>query len=883
MSPRLTFLGLLGALVAAMLLTAGTAGAAIAPPWCGTPEPDAAGNLPDGTSPTHPNGSFPHIPYYAIGCTLDRIAAASDGRMTVERFGKSANGRDKFHVVINALDTKSQRRDFKNWQKVRRYSLDDPERAQDILAKLGDDVKVPLFIQGGIHGNEYEGVDAAMQVIERLALTPYGTDPEVDQILDQAIIVFNPIQNPDGRIAGIRQNGNGFDLNRDFLTQSQPEVQSTVALIQEWLSPELLDLHGYVTPTLIEATTKPHNPGIEYDLWLKWNQSRIDANEAAMNARGYEVTRPINDWCWDGDLPVGGICTGDGSSRPNDWGPRWAESWDDWGPFYTPMYSQLVGLNGSTVEMCNQPALNPTGNACGPGANTYEKVGRSGSRLAQYITVWSTLLFDTANRVDLMDDQLEIYIRNDNDAPRPPLSSFPNHPTDQSRQFRNPENYWMIDYPQAFVIPKGDNQRSDPEALRLVRWLLANGIEVRELKHGYRYTPPGGTKVRFDKHSWVVEMDQPLRGLAYTALGAGQDISAKIAILYAPPGAWSHGFLWGADVLEIPDGAKFNPDTKDVRKVKNAPGGVEGSRSAAAFALEVDSPTAVRTLNALLKSGQTAQLATAPFTNSLGDQMPAGTVLFPASARRVLEDAGDDSGLWFFGVRSSGMPTAEPIDRSPRIAALTGAVNQDIWVLRELGFTADPVSTATINSAPSDPLANYDVVFNTGAWPGTTQPTARARLTAFFAAGGGYIGANLNGANFLVAAGQISGLAGMSNSGGGAGYSGIVTWLNSGPGTSMITGAYRSIDTAIMDPPTWFTSVPGTWTTDGKFPLSGFFLSGLFPGFGSSGAANSPVIAHGLNTAGSSRMTTFAMNPAYRADPEREWPMLASAALWADQ
>ena len=81
MSPRLTtFLALLGAVLTAMLLTAGTAGAAIAPPWCGTPEFDAAGNLPDGTSPTHPNGSFPHIPYYAIGCTLDNIAAASDGR-----------------------------------------------------------------------------------------------------------------------------------------------------------------------------------------------------------------------------------------------------------------------------------------------------------------------------------------------------------------------------------------------------------------------------------------------------------------------------------------------------------------------------------------------------------------------------------------------------------------------------------------------------------------------------------------------------------------------------------------------------------------------------------------------------------------------------------
>ena len=53
--------------------------------------------------------------------------------------------------------------------------------------------------------------------------------------------------------------------------------------MQEWLPVEVLDLHGYVTPTLIEATTKPHNPSIEYDLWLKWNQDRIDFNEAAMH------------------------------------------------------------------------------------------------------------------------------------------------------------------------------------------------------------------------------------------------------------------------------------------------------------------------------------------------------------------------------------------------------------------------------------------------------------------------------------------------------------------------------------------------------------------------------------------------------------------------
>ena len=47
-----------------------SAASAAEPPWCGTPEPDAAANLPDGSSPTHPVGSFPHIPVYAIGCTL---------------------------------------------------------------------------------------------------------------------------------------------------------------------------------------------------------------------------------------------------------------------------------------------------------------------------------------------------------------------------------------------------------------------------------------------------------------------------------------------------------------------------------------------------------------------------------------------------------------------------------------------------------------------------------------------------------------------------------------------------------------------------------------------------------------------------------------------
>jgi murein tripeptide amidase MpaA len=206
-------------------VAATSATADVAPPWCGTAENDAAANLPDGSDPGDPPGSFPHIPYYAIRCTLEDIVAASHGRMTLKVIGQSALGRDLFLVTVNALDTVQQRQDFHAWEQVRKVALTDPVRGRELLASYGDDVKVPLYIQAGIHGNEYEGVDAVVKTLDRLARTPYGTDPEVDAVLDHTVLLFNVVQNPDGRIAGVRANGNGFDLNRDFLTRGSPRPE----------------------------------------------------------------------------------------------------------------------------------------------------------------------------------------------------------------------------------------------------------------------------------------------------------------------------------------------------------------------------------------------------------------------------------------------------------------------------------------------------------------------------------------------------------------------------------------------------------------------------------------------------------------------------------
>jgi len=806
--------------------------------------PDAAENLPDGTDPADPVGSFPHIPYHAIGCTLDEIAARSNGRMTVGVAGKSALGRDLYQVTINAMDTVRQRQDFQAWQQIRKIAMTDPARAQALLDRHGDDVKVPIFIQGGIHGNEYEGVDAAIQLVERLATTPYGADAEVDAILDHTVVVFNVIQNPDGRIAGTRTNGNGFDLNRDYLTQSQPEAQASVAIMQEWLPPDVLDLHGYVTPTLVEATTKPHNPSIEYDLWLKWNQARIDANQAALASVGMDITRPINDWCSTGEEPgPSGLCP-DGSVP----GPAVAEGWDDWGPFYAPMYHQHIGLDSSTVEMCSSTT------SCG---------GRAGSRQIQNVVQQSTLEFVVAHRAEMFHDELVNYVRGDTDAPRPACCPDP---------FKAEFHNWMQNYPKAYVIPFGNGQRSDAEANRLIDWALFNDIEVDRLEKDYRY----GSQT-FEKGSYVIWMAQPRRGLADTALSIGVDISPRIQRLYAPPAAWSHGYLWGADTVTIPDGAKFRPKTDEVRRPNRLRGGVEsGFGTPKAYTLDLDSPTAVRALNAALADGVTASLA-------------PGMALFgtDTATKTALENAGEETGLTFKRFKGSTLPAADPIDRVPRIAVLTGALDQSIWVLRNLGFTADPVSTATINTAATDPLANYDVIYNTGSnYPGNTPANAqgRARLAAFFANGGGYVGAQTAGANFLTGGAQVTGLTAANR--GGNGRSGIIYWDNTGGPGSIITGAYPARDTAIVDPPTWLTAVPATWSVDGRLPTANFFAAGLWPIAGDAGSATAPgaaVIAHGPNTADTARLAVFANNPLYRADPEREWPMLSSAVYWADK
>lgn len=919
------------------------AGAQLAPPWDGNPisaglgptygETWCAEAAPGSSIANQQGAPLALIPTEAIPCTLDQFldeaeAAGVPDRMTYSVIGQSEAGRNQYGVVVNALETPEQQRDYDRWVQLRDIMFTDPALGQQWLAEWGDEVKIPIFIEANIHGNEEEGADAMMQVLRDLVTTPYGEHPVVDSLLDHTILIVIPNMNPDGRTLGTRQNTNGFDMNRDFLVQSQAEVRSNIALQLEWLAPVGLAMHGYVSPTLIDGLTKPHNPGLEYDLFASWNQRRLDANEAALAAVGMGITRPVNQW------------NADAEDSPPPVGPAYAEGWDDWGPFYTQTYMAFYGVDSSTLEMCSS----------GPGCDS-----RFGSKRAQYVGFYSSAMYWIENRIGMMDDQLEIFRRGVTGAPR---MNCCDDPLLAERGFTEDQHNWTVPYPRAFVIPfNGSAQRSDAEANRLAQWLLDNGIEVDRLTSSYRALGQG-----LPVGSYVVWMDQALRGLALTTLDEGQDISSRISQLYAPPGAWSHGQLWGADVLEIPASASgFRPRTAPISSTNALIGGVSGTR-ASFYSLTLRGVSEVRAVLDLLRSGVDAEVAEAPFGSN-----PAGTLIFPTDAATVaaLRAAGQASGV-FFEANRGAKPATSQLDEAPKVAILVNSAaparSDTFESLQEIfGTDAQFVSTVSgtnsLQNAPTSPLDGYDVIYNAGQnWPGTltvaASPTgatqvgttvtiqttanhnlavgstvtvagvpvaeyngtftvtatpalnrfsyevatsglaasgggtvaftsARNRLSAFFAGGGGYIATSQSGNNFTFLTGAAlvtTPLTQTSDSAGG----GIARWNNVGISGPLTGGSTAQDFLYLPSNVTYFSATPADAVVDGRYlsDTTSMFVAGLWLDRDPL-AASAPMAVHGTTTVGS-RYAALATNPFSRQDAEREWLWVGMAALWSN-
>jgi Zinc carboxypeptidase len=236
---RLVALFLLAALAAALLPAAPVAAAAPAPPACDpvrTP-PALAGTVPTAEQVIGVPLGERDVTVAESDAYLRAVAEASP-RVVAGTAAVSWEGRPLRYAIVgrpgNVTPAGLAR------IRLRTALLRDPRTPKAVADHLARTTPAILWVAGNVHGGEESGTDAALRVLYELA---DRTDCAADQILDNAIVVLLPIQNPDGREADTRRNVYGFDLNRDWFARTQAETDGKLQLLRRYPPVLFIDAH----------------------------------------------------------------------------------------------------------------------------------------------------------------------------------------------------------------------------------------------------------------------------------------------------------------------------------------------------------------------------------------------------------------------------------------------------------------------------------------------------------------------------------------------------------------------------------------------------------------------------------------------------------------
>ncbi|HJT17958.1 MAG TPA: M14 metallopeptidase family protein, partial [Thermoanaerobaculia bacterium] len=167
-----------------------------------------------------------------------------------------------------------------------------------------------VWLAFGVHGNETSSSEAAMEVASTLL-----NDPASAKILDNTIVLIDPLQNPDGRERyvtwfkrtrgeqpdanpdaaehqepwpGGRYNHYLIDMNRDWAWTSQRETRARVNEYRKWYPQVFVDFHemGSNSTYFFPPDAKPINANLPKDV-EKWLDVFGRANAAAFTERGW--------------------------------------------------------------------------------------------------------------------------------------------------------------------------------------------------------------------------------------------------------------------------------------------------------------------------------------------------------------------------------------------------------------------------------------------------------------------------------------------------------------------------------------------------------------------------------------------------------------------
>ena len=237
---------------------------------------------------------------------LEALAKAAPDRTRLVKYAITWEGRPLHYLIVGSRE--------------RIARLDEVRKGMQAVAsaaaeadRLIADLPVVVWLIHGIHGNEISSGEAALQ--EAYHLLAARGHADTDLTLREALVIIDPMQNPDGRQRfvtsnllgravepdpepasaehdepwpGGRSNHYLFDMNRDYFALSQPETRGRVKTMLEWFPQVVVDLHemGANSTYYFAPPADPLNPQIT-EAQRKWFNEFGRANATEFDRRGF--------------------------------------------------------------------------------------------------------------------------------------------------------------------------------------------------------------------------------------------------------------------------------------------------------------------------------------------------------------------------------------------------------------------------------------------------------------------------------------------------------------------------------------------------------------------------------------------------------------------
>jgi hypothetical protein len=161
---------------------------------------------------------------------------------------------------------------------------------------------------GAHHGDETISVEVCYYMIDHL-LANYGVDPDITWLVDEREIWIIPMLNPDGYENGSRYNGNGTDLNRNYIcpcgcnagsAMSEPETQAMAAFDIGRNAVTSLTFHsGALYVNYLWDYTYTATPDEAMLITISNGYSSYTGLPVTNGADWYIAHGTCQDWCYD--------------------------------------------------------------------------------------------------------------------------------------------------------------------------------------------------------------------------------------------------------------------------------------------------------------------------------------------------------------------------------------------------------------------------------------------------------------------------------------------------------------------------------------------------------------------------------------------------------